>query len=111
MAVFNAVSTPQPNVTGQGVVTAFLAKSVVLTSGVGDLDPITFTAGVSANDDIGVSVDSGVSNAGPTGAGTAGSPYVMPVQSITLFAKNWRLQLVYNTPDADSPLPSVSFYA
>jgi hypothetical protein len=106
MAVFNAVTN------AQGVVTPFLAKSITLTNTAGaPLDPVTITAGVSGADDMAISVDSGVGVAGPTGAGTAGSPYVMNVQSMTVFAKNWRLDIVYNTPNPDSTPASVSFYA
>jgi hypothetical protein len=115
MSVFNGQTS------ANGVVTPFLAKSITLTDTTGVLDPITITAGVSANDDMAISVDTGaplVSNpalgalgAPPSGAGTAGTPYVATVQSMTVFAKNWRLQLVFNTPDNDATLPSVSFYA
>lgn len=115
MAVFNAknVADPgNPNVTGQGVVSAYAAKSITLTNTAGaPQDPLTLTLGTSAVADMLISVDSGTGGAGPTGAGTSGSPFVMNVQSMTVFAKNWRLQIDYNTPNPDSTPASVSFFA
>lgn len=105
MAVFNGQTV-------NGVVTPFLAKSITLTNTAGPpTDPITITAGVSAADDMAISVDSGVAGAGPTGAGTSVSPYVMNVQSTTVFCKNWRLEISYNTPNPDATPASVSVYA
>lgn len=111
MAVFNSLSTPQPNVTGAGVVTPFLAKSIVLTNTAGPpLDTLTITAGPVLAD-MAISVDSGTGNAGPTGTGVQATPYVMNVQSMTIFCKNWRLQIDYNTPNPDATPASVSFYS
>lgn len=110
MAVFNSLATATVGVSGTGVVTPYLAKSVTLTNTAGPpLDTLTITAGPVLAD-MAISVDSGTGNAGPTGLGTQASPFVMNVQSMTLFCKNWRLQIDYNTPNPDSTPASVSFY-
>lgn len=114
MAVFNAknIADPSdPSVSGQGVVSAYLAKSITLTNTAGPpLDTLTITAGPGLAD-MAISVDSGTGNPGPTGTGVQATPYVMNVQSMTIFCKNWRLQLDYNTPNPDTTPASVSFYA
>ena len=61
----------------------------------GDTISMTLTSGASA-DDMAVSVDSGTGNAGPSGSG----PYTMPVQSMVIFSKNWRILIEYSTPNA-----------
>ena len=71
-------------------------KTISLTDNTsGDTVSLTLTSGAAA-DDMAVSVDSGVANPGVSGAG----PFTMPVQSLVVYAKNWRLILEYNTPNA-----------
>lgn len=115
MAVFNAknVADPSdPSVSGQGVVSAFLCKQITVTNTAGGpLDTVSMTLGApSAAADMAISVDSGTGNAGPTGLGTQASPFVMNVQSLTVFAKNWRMYLEYTTPNPDATPCSVSFF-
>jgi hypothetical protein len=70
-------------------------KTISLTDNtVGDTVSLTLTSSAAA-DDMAISVDSGVGNAGVSGAG----PFTMPVQSMVVYAKGWRLILEYNTPN------------
>lgn len=114
MATFNATNAADPsnpNVTGQGVVKPYAAKSITVTNTAGSpQDPVSMTLGISSTADMLVSVDSGTGVAGPTGQGTLANPFVMNVQNLTVFAKNWRMYLEYTTPNPDSTPSSVSFY-
>ena len=71
-------------------------KTVALADSTsGDTITMTLSSGAAA-DDMAVAVDSGVGNPGLSGAG----PFTMPVQSLVVYSKNWRILVEYNTPNA-----------
>ena len=79
-------------------------KTIGLTDNAsGDTISMTLTS-VAAADDMAISVDSGVGNAGVSGVG----PFTMPVQSMVVYAKNWRILLEYNTALDNSLLVLIS---